>query len=120
MPAADVFKMYLDRFSAGDIAGAAELLTDDFVFHGPMLQAEGKAAFLAGASGLAPMVRGNEMLRQWVDGDEVCSVYDFKIETPAGAGSITMAEWVTVRDGQLASARLIFDTAAMAALMPAS
>jgi hypothetical protein len=29
-----------------------------------------------------------------------------------------MAEWNTVRDGKLASARLIFDTAAMAALMP--
>jgi hypothetical protein len=31
-----------------------------------------------------------------------------------------MAEWNSVRDGKLASGRLIFDTAAMAALMPAS
>jgi hypothetical protein len=29
-----------------------------------------------------------------------------------------MAEWNTFRDGQLASARLIFDTAAMAAVLP--
>ena len=119
MSIADVFGSYLDRFTSGDISGAAELLTDDFVFNGPMLQAEGKEAFLAGAAGLAPFVRGNEMLRQWVDGDEVCSVYNFKIETPAGSGSITMAEWATVRDDKLASARVIFDTAAMTALMPA-
>lgn len=120
MSAADVFREYLDRFSSGDIAGAAELLADDFSFHGPMLQAEGKAAFVEGASRLGPMVRGNEMLRQWVEGDEVCSVYDFNLETPAGAGSVTMAEWATVRDGKLSSSRLIFDTAAMAALMPAA
>jgi hypothetical protein len=31
-----------------------------------------------------------------------------------------MAEWNSFRDGKLASARLIFDTAAMAALMPGS
>lgn len=119
MSTADVFSTYLDRFTSGDIAGAAELLNDDFAFTGPMLQAEGKEAFLAGASGLAPIVRGNEMLRQWVDGDEVCSIYEFKVETPAGAGSITMTEWATVREGKLASARVIFDTAAMTALMPA-
>jgi hypothetical protein len=31
-----------------------------------------------------------------------------------------MAEWNSFRDGKLASGRLIFDTAAMAALMPGS
>lgn len=43
----------------------------------------------------------------------MCSIYDFSIETPAGVTSIPMAEWNTFRDGKLASARLIFDTAAM-------
>ena len=118
--AVDLFCTYLDRFTSGDTAGAAELLTDDFSFHGPMLQSEGKAAFLEGAARLGPIMRGYDMRRQWVDKDEVCSVYEFKIETPAGAGSITMAEWNTVRDGKLASARLVFDTAAMAELMPAA
>jgi len=120
MSAADVFRSYLDRFTSGDIAGAAELLEDDFSFHGPMLQSEGRTAFIDGASGLGPMVRGNRMIRQWVIDNEVCSIYEFDIETPAGAGSITMAEWATVHDGKLASSRLIFDTAAMAALMPAA
>ena len=93
-------------------------MTEDFAFEGPMLQAEGKTAFLEGAGQLCPIVRGYDMLRQWTDGDEVCSIYDFKIETPVGAGSVRMAEWDTVRDGKLASARLFFDTAAMTALMP--
>src|SRR3974377_1646409 len=100
MSADEIFRAYLDRFSSGDIDGAAELLSDDFQFRGPLLQAEGKAAFLEGASRLGPIVRGNRMLHQWVDGEEVCSVYDFKIESPAGPGSITMAEWATVRRGK--------------------
>ncbi|WP_194905920.1 nuclear transport factor 2 family protein [Catenulispora rubra] len=118
MDASELFRTYLDRFTSGDTAGAAELLTDDFRFHGPILQSEGKAAFLAGSAQLGPIMRGVRIHRQWQDGDQVCSFYDFKIETPAGAGSIPMAEWNTVRDGKLASARLIFDTAVMAALMP--
>jgi ketosteroid isomerase-like protein len=118
MSAAEIFRTYLQRFTSGDTAGAAELLTDDFRFHGPFLQSQGRAEFLTGSAQLVPIMRGAEIHRQWEQADELCSLYDFKIETPAGAGSITMAEWNTVRDGKLASARLIFDTAAMAALMP--
>jgi hypothetical protein len=64
-------------------------------------------------------MRGAEVHRQWEEGDELCSIYDFTIETPAGVASIPMAEWNSFRDGKLASARLIFDTAAMNAVLPA-
>jgi hypothetical protein len=120
MSNAAVFHAYLERFTAGDVQGASEFLVEDFKFEGPVLTANDRAEFLAGASGLGPIVRGCEMHRQWVDGEEVCSVYDFKIETAVGAGSIPMAEWSVVRDGKLVSSRLLFDTAAMAALMPPS
>jgi ketosteroid isomerase-like protein len=116
---ADVFRTYLERFTSGDAHGAAELLADDFTFVGPVLQASSKAEFLAGAAGLGPFVRGCVMHHQWVDGDQVCSFYDFNVETPAGAGSIPMAEWSVVREGRIVASRLVFDSAAMAAFMPA-
>ena len=119
MSNADVFHSYLERFTAGEVEGAAEYLVEDFRFDGPVLTANNRTDFLAGASQLGSIVRGCEMHRQWADGDQVCSIYGFKIETPLGAGSIPMAEWSVVRDGQLVSSRLLFDTAAMAALMPA-
>jgi hypothetical protein len=96
------------------------LLTEDFRLHGPMLRSEGKTAFLEGSAGLCPTMRGTYVHRQWEEGDELCSIYDFKIETPTGTASIPMAEWNSFRDGKLASARLIFDTAAMAAVLPSS
>jgi ketosteroid isomerase-like protein len=82
MSNAEIFRSYLARFTSGDRDGAAAPLTEDFRFHGPMLQSQGKAEFLEGSV------------------------------------SIPMAEWNTFRDGKLASARLIFDTAAMAAPQP--
>jgi predicted SnoaL-like aldol condensation-catalyzing enzyme len=120
MSNADIFQSYLDRFTSGNVEGAADLLDDSFTFHGPMVQANDKAEFLASTGGLVPIARGYEMHRVWVDGDEVCAIYDFQIETPAGSGSIPMAEWSVIRGGKLVSSRLLFDTAAFAALMPAS
>jgi predicted SnoaL-like aldol condensation-catalyzing enzyme len=110
---------YLDAFTNGDVEAARAFVADDFSFHGPMLQVEGKDAFFDGAGGLAPMLRGYRLLRQWEDGDDVCSVYELNVESPAGRGSVVMSEWNTVRNGQLTSARLLFDTPAMQALMPA-
>jgi hypothetical protein len=118
MTNAEIFQTYLERFTHGDVDGAADMLDDDFTFTGPILQSTGKAEFLAGSTGAATMARGCEIHRQWVDGDSVCSIYDFKIETPMGAGSIPMAEWSLIKGGKLVSSRLIFDTANMAALMP--
>ena len=119
MSNADVFRTYLERFTSGDVAGASELLAEDLRFEGPILQANSRDEFMAGSAMAAAMARGREIHRQWEDGDSVCSVYDFKVETPAAAGSIPMAEWSVIRDGRIVSSRLIFDTAAMAALMPA-
>ena len=119
MSNAGVFRTYLERFTSGDVEGAAELLAEEFAFDGPILQSKGKAEFLAGSAMAASMARGCTIHRQWADGDDVCSVYDFKVETPSGAGTIAMAEWSVIRDGKLVSSRLLFDTAAMAALMPA-
>ena len=114
----DIFRIYLERFTSGDVDGAAEFLAEEFVFDGPILQAKGKAEFLAGSATAASMARGCTIHHQWADGDDVCSVYDFKVETPAGAGAIPMAEWSVIHGGRLVSSRLLFDTAAMAALLP--
>jgi hypothetical protein len=79
---ADIFRTYLERFTGGDVEGAAELLADEFAFDGPILQAKDKAEFLAGSAAAAAMARGCTIHHQWVDGDDVCSVYDFEIQTP--------------------------------------
>ncbi len=117
--ASQVFTDYLSAFTSGDMKTAQSLVADDFTFDGPMMQVEGKKAFFAGTTQLAPISRGFKMLRQFEDGDEVCSIYEFEVGSPATPGSVLMTEWCTVRDGQLASSKLVFDTAAFGKLMPA-
>jgi hypothetical protein len=81
-------------------------------------------AFFAGAHGLQPLVCGHRLLHQWVDasvdGAEVCSIYDVTLDTPAGAGTVPMSEWHTVRDGRLTAALVLFDATALRALLPPS
>jgi ketosteroid isomerase-like protein len=117
--ASRVVNEYLAAFTSGDFDKAQTLVHDAYSFTGPFLRSGTKDGFFKGASPLVPIVRGYRLLRQWEDGGDVCSVYEFHLQTPATSGSVLMCEWHTVRDGQLTSGRLVFDTAAFRALVPA-
>jgi hypothetical protein len=118
--AATVVTEYLDAFYTGDFAQARALVEDGFSFSGPFVEVDGRDAFFASADGLRRIVRGHRLLAQWADGADVCSIFDLALETPAGAGSVAMSEWHTVRDGRLVAGRVLFDTAAFRALLPAA
>ncbi len=109
---------YLNAFWSGDSVAARSFITEDFSFEGPFVQVEGKDAFFASAVGLVSIVRGYRMLHQWEDGENVCTFYEFNVETPLGKGSVLTAEWNRVHDSQIASARLVFDSSAFRKLVP--
>jgi predicted SnoaL-like aldol condensation-catalyzing enzyme len=118
MSAVTLVNRYLKAFYSGDFHTAQDLLADDFHFKGPFVEASNKAAYFSSAARLAPVVKGHKLLRQWQDGNEVCSIYDVNLETPAGKSAVTMTEWHTTENDRLRSSRVIFDTAAFRALMP--
>ncbi|GMQ85858.1 MAG: hypothetical protein BMS9Abin07_1426 [Acidimicrobiia bacterium] len=118
MSNAAVVRTYLDAFTSGDIDGAMDLIADDFSFAGPIVQSEGKQAFVEGSQAAQAIAKGYTMLRQFEDGDDVVSLYEFELGAPATPGTVLMSEWNTVRHGKLTSARLVFDTAQFSALMP--
>ncbi|HEV3187766.1 MAG TPA: hypothetical protein VGZ04_06930 [Acidimicrobiales bacterium] len=115
--ALDVVNAYLTSFYSGDFEEAKTVVSDDFVFAGPFLQVESKALFFEGAQGLRPIVRGHRLLRQWTDADNVSSIYDVDFETPNGTGSIVMSEWHVIRNDEIVSGRVIFDSAAFRSLV---
>lgn len=118
MGAAKVVNDYLNAFTSGEFDQAQTFVSDAFWFQGPFLQCETKDAFFKSATPLAAIVRGHRMLRQFEDGNDVCSIYELNLQTPAGSGAVLMSEWHTVRHGQLASGRLVFDTAAFRKVVP--
>lgn len=110
---------YLQAFYSGYFDEARALVSDDFHFKGPFVEAADKEAFFSSAARLAEIVKGHRLLRQWVDGIEVSSIFEVNLQTPVARGSVTMSEWHTVRNGKLISGRVILDTAAFRALVPA-
>jgi hypothetical protein len=116
--AAEVVDQYLDAFYRGDFETARTLLADDLSFKGPFVQVEGADQFVASADGLRKIVRGRRTVHQWRDGEEISTLYEMNLETPAGTGSVLVSEWNTVRGGEVAKATLVFDTAEFRKLVP--
>ncbi|MGH3576219.1 MAG: nuclear transport factor 2 family protein [Mycobacterium sp.] len=108
---------YLAEFYRGDFERAREVVAEDFSFEGPFLQVQGKEAFFEGAEGLRQIVRGHRLIQQWIDGDEVSSLYEVDIHTPHGQGALLMSEWHSVQFGQLVRGRVVFDTVPFRSLM---
>ena len=88
---------------------AASLVSEDFSFQpdaGDRRQGRSQKMMAHVASG----ARGCRILRQWQEGNEVCSLYEFNVETGTGPTSVLVSEWNTVSDGQVASSLRVFDT----------
>ena len=113
-----VVSAYLEAFYAGHFDIARCLVADDLSFKGPFVQVDSADALFASAKPLQQIVKGHRPIKQWRDGDEISTLYEMNLETPAGNGSVLVSEWNTVRDGKVTSATLVFDTAAFRSLVP--
>lgn len=106
----------LTAYLSGEIAKAQSLVRDDFSFRAPLMETGAtKDVYFAGSDQKTQYIQDFRILRQWQDADEVATVYEIDVQTPAGAASMLMHEWHTVRAGKIASTVMIFDTAARAA-----
>jgi Cu+-exporting ATPase len=110
MEPSDVVNEYLTAYTSGDVDRAASLVSEDFSFQGPMQATAGRSALRQIVAHVAASARGHRVLRQWQDGDEVCTLYQFSVATEAEAFSVLVSEWNTVRGGQVASSLMVFDT----------
>ena len=86
------------------------MASSDVSFRRQGQEAVGKQALSDLIAHVAPIARGMRMLRQWADGDDVCSLYLFDVDAPAGPVSLIVGEWNTVRNGEVASSLMAFDT----------
>ncbi len=107
-----VVNLYLTLTSSAgaDLARASELLTDDVEFQGPLMRTNGREAYVGLLEQFLPAHVSTRVLRQFADGDEVCSIDELTVRTPAG-GTVTlaMAEWFGLRGGRIARHTLYYD-----------
>ena len=106
----EIVNRYYDASNKKDANAAGMLMTDDFVFIGPLMQVVGKASNVELLKKFLPMHVEMRIYKQFVNGDDVCSIHDLVVRNPAGGNIIMpMAEWIHVRDGKIAKQTIYYD-----------
>lgn len=104
----------VNRFYAAVASRSREemqaLVTEDVTFVGPAMKCAGSREFVAGYAWYLGQQITTQMLYQFADGDEVYSIYDMSLITPAGVSlTLPVAEWVQVKNGKIAAERIMYD-----------
>jgi ketosteroid isomerase-like protein len=114
--ARQVAEDFFDAWTGKDFERARGLLHDDVSFAGPIDRFGDADSYLAALRQLSGIVTGTEKRKVFVDGDDVCVIYDLKT---APVPSSRTCEWYQVRDGKIASVSVVFDARPFAPLFGA-
>jgi SnoaL-like domain len=115
--AAQVGEQFFDAWTSKDFDRARTLVHDEVSFDGPIDSFTDADSYLASLRNLSQIVTGAEKRRVFVDGDDVCVIYDLKT---APVPSSRTCEWYRVRDGKVAAVSVVFDARPFAAMLEAS
>jgi hypothetical protein len=103
----DVAVAFTKAWTSHDMAAAAQYVADDVVFEGPMTQTSGAQAYLAALSRFAGTVTGLRMIDALGDADGAMIMYELETRH---AGVLRAGERFIIRDGQIQTDMLVFDT----------
>jgi hypothetical protein len=106
---------FFDAWTSKDFERARRLL-HDVSFEGPIDSFSDADSYLASLRQLSGIVTGAEKQKVFVDGDDVCVIYDLKT---APVPSSRTSEWYRVRDGKIAAVSVVFDARPFAPLFGA-
>lgn len=105
--AREVIERYRKALDNKDFKAARGLLADDLEFHGPIDTFHRADDFLAAIQGLSAMIMRIEPRKTFVDGQDVCFIYDMVTNTPAGTAPIV--EWYRVAGDRIKAIDAFFD-----------
>lgn len=107
MDARTIVSRYYEAWThhAGDMSRVP--LAEDFVFTGPVASFDSAEAYRTMARQAGAAVRGFRVRHQFVSGELVCSVIDW--EMTVLPGTLTAAEILEVRGGEIVRGELIYD-----------
>lgn len=103
---AEIVQRYLAAIGEENFAAARKLLHDSIQFEGPIDTFDRPEPLLEALQKLSPIVTGVEHHKTFVDGNDVCVLYDLKTKI---APKSLVAEWFRVKGDRIASIRVVFD-----------
>jgi hypothetical protein len=114
MPRAqEIVLSYQEAVGKKDFSAARKLLQDNLEFRGPIDAFHKADDYLHAIQKLSAIVEGVDILKVFEDGNEVSVFCDLKTKT---VGTAFVAEWYKVKDGKIASVRVVFDARPFAAM----
>jgi len=94
-------------WTTGDFATTRSLVHDTMIFVGPLATVHGGDEYVAGLAPLSAIVTEVKTRVTFVEGDDVCIIYDLVTNTPAG--TIPTVGWYQIKQGKVSSLRVFFD-----------
>ena len=111
----DVVMEFQTAMGKNDMAGARACFAHHIQFVGPFDTFSTPEEYLASLAKLHHIVERVDPHKMFVDGEDVCLLYDLVTKTPAGTAFI--AEWHHVTNGKIDRVRVVFDARPFAAMM---
>jgi hypothetical protein len=113
--AKSVVDEYMKHLRSKNLGEQRKLLEDDLSFEGPFDSFSRADDYHQALSHLVPMVDDIRVKKSFVDGDDVCVIYDMVTSTPVGTAPVV--EWHTVTGNKISAIRVYFDARPWAAAM---
>ena len=110
----EVALKYFDLWSRKDYQASARYLDDNLSFKGPIDTFNNAKDYLSAIGRLAPIVTEVRKKKTFVDGKDVCVLYDLVTNSPAG--TVPCAEWIHAEHGKVKSIQVFFDARPFAAM----
>jgi len=98
---------YIEGCARKDLDAVARLLAPDVTFEGPGNTVTGAEPYLAVLRRIGMVWLRSDVKKVFTDGPDVCVIYDFVTDSPAGA--VPTVEWLRVEDGLIKAVKLFFD-----------
>ena len=112
--AVGIVQTFMHAVQTGDPATARKQLADDLSFQGPLETFAKPEPYLESLGRLHHIIERVDVKKMFVDGEDVCLLYDMVTNTPAGTAFI--AEWYRVKHGKIREIRVVFDARPFAAM----
>lgn len=112
--AADIVQGFMGAMGKGDFVAARKFLDNNLSFQGPIETFHQADPYLESLKKLHHLVERVDVKKMFVDGDDVCLLYDMVTRTPAGTAFI--AEWHHVTGEKISAIRVVFDARPFAAM----
>ena len=110
----EIVESYQAALGKGDFVTARTLMQDNMTFQGPLDTFNTADQYLESLKRLASIIQRIDLKKVFVDGDDVCVLYEMVTNTPAGTAFI--GEWYQVKDSKIAYVRAVFDARPFAAM----